>query len=353
MYNNHVIILLQGNIVRINSIASTLQTNGNNTNIKKHGIAFGTYNPEAARKIEAELAQKGISCNVKGNNFVAECYKKTVEVFEKLFKRSYLPDVLSFEPLSDEVCGAYGNIRNQVILNEEKDFDYFYDMDDLKKYMESKRHILRPSWFSTKHPAHVFVHEFSHAAHWHHLVQRNGLENAKKVWYGLNEVLVPTSIGRLITRFKLSNYAVDGEDMCEFLAERMTKDICGGLTDNMWLQYKDIDVDYSNIFSKKWNYRYSSPQSYIDYFTQQVWNGDIEEANRTGEMIESYLAELDADKVSPVVQKIANKLGNTHTTTESKSILAKIGLWLSQAIVNLNENMTSNLDDRNRLRLNH
>ena len=70
-------------------------------------------------------------------------------------------------------------------------------------------------------------------------------------------------------------------------------------------------------------------------------------------MVESYLAELDADKVSPVVQKIANKLGDTHTTTESKSILAKIGLWLSQAIVNLNENMTSNLDDRNRLRLNH
>jgi len=86
----------------------------------------------------------------------------------------------------------------------------------------------------------------------------------------------------------------------------MTKDICTNLvSDELWLTYlKNSDVDYSDIFSRKWNYRYSSPQSYIDYFTQQVWNGDIEGAERVGEDAGLYLARLEAQTVPQTVLRV-------------------------------------------------
>lgn len=346
------VILCKRFRMRICPIISNSQVGrSNNAGTKNKSITFGTYNPVAAHKIEEELALKGITCNAKGNDFVAECFKKTVEVFEKLFGKSHLPSQLNYEPLNG-AYGQYGYRLNDVVLNSNHNLDCFYDMSSLQKEASKNYNSILPSWNSTGHSAHVFVHEFSHAAHWHHLEQRNGYDNALKVWKGLAGTEVPTAIGRLITKFKLSKYAVKGNDMCEFLAERMTKDICGGLTNYLWVPNKEIDVDYSNIFSKKWNYRYSSPQSYIDYFTQQVWDGNIEEAKRTGYMVEAYLAELEAEKVSPMVQTIANKLEcTTGTTKETTSIFAKIGSALSRAMTNWNTNITNKLDAKNKLEL--
>ena len=76
---------------------------------------------------------------------------------------------------------------------------------------------------------------------------------------------------------------------------------------------------YSDIFSRKWDYRYSSPQSYIDYFTQQVWNGDIEGAKRVGQQAEEYLKSIEAAKTSPVVDKIASALDYTPSGCNEKT----------------------------------
>ena len=48
----------------------------------KKNVKFGSYNPNAARKIEQEIARNGIKCNMKGNDFLAECCNKTINVFD-------------------------------------------------------------------------------------------------------------------------------------------------------------------------------------------------------------------------------------------------------------------------------
>lgn len=317
-------------------------------------VSFGTYNPTLAKKLETELAQRGFKCDVRGNDFVGECYKKTVNVFQKLFGKSLLPANLMFESLGEGVFGVFNCDSNKVSMNKDYSYGCFYDMDHLKAKAKQLYRYLLPGWNSTNHPAHVFVHEFAHAAHWHHLVDRNGDEGALKVWQGLVGTTVPTGIGKLITKFKLSEYAVAANDMCEFLAERMAKDICGGLTENSWEQYKTVDVKYSDIFSRKWDYRYSSPQSYIDYFTQQVWNGDIEGAKRVGQQAEEYLKSIEAAKTSPVVDKIASALDYTPSgcNEKTKPLLFKIGSFVSKTIKDINKNVTESLDEKNKLELN-
>ncbi len=95
------------------------------------------------------------------------------------------------------------------------------------------------------------------------------------------------------------------------------------------------------LFLRKWNYRYSRPQSYIDYFTQQVWNGNIEEANRVGEIVEEYLAELEAERVPQTIQ-IAE------TITEGIPLLGRVTRFLSR----VSENITDILDSKNKLKIN-
>ena len=100
------------------------------------------------------------------------------------------------------------------------------------------------------------------------------------------------------------------------------------------------DVDYSSIFSRKWNYRYSSPQSYIDYFTQQVWNGDLDEAKRVGDKVEQYLTELDAE---PVPDVIANVVGVAH------SLGVPLFNDIADGVSNFFEKLTDKLDRRNKI----
>lgn len=340
--------------MRVNSIVPTSQIVSNDKQkTRSKNLSFKTYNPAVANKIEERLATRGIICNTNGNDFVAKCYENTVNLFETLFGKSYLPTKLSFRPMSENLYGIFDSFPNEVAMNEQFNSKCYYDINNLASEAKKNYNWILPGWNSTKHPAHIFVHEFSHAAHWNHLQDKHGRYEAMHIMGGLHDTSVPTGIGKLITKFKISGYATKG-NMKEFLAERMTKDICNGITDTLWLPYKDIDVDYSNIFNKKWDYRYSSPQSYIDYFTQQVWDGDIDEANRVGALATLYLAELEAKEVAPVVQKVANFIDYTpqDKTEETKPLIFKIGTWLSNKITTFNENITRNLDEKNKLKLN-
>lgn len=332
-----------------NAIAPLAQnkTNTHTTQKDINSVSFKRIDFAAAKIIENRIAQRGISANVNGNEFVAECYEKVIKLFEQLFKKSYLPAFVGTERLeNNSYLGVYSEHCDSINVNKNLDTSVYYDMETLKESTKrAHNNLLLPNWASSAHPAHTFVHEFSHAAHWHHLEEKQGYNGAKRVWYGLEGTRIPTSIGRLIAKFKISQYAIGTKekcDMCEFLAERMAKDVCAGLTDDMWVKYKDIDVKYDDIFNRKWNYRYSSPQSYIDYFTQQVWNGDIEGAKRVGDDANEYLAELESQKVAPAIE-IASSVVET---------VIPGGFLLSKLFKNISENITNKLDDRNKLKLN-
>ncbi len=166
----------------------------------------------------------------------------------------------------------------------------------MKKETQSAYHFLRPNEFSSLHPACTFVHEFAHSAH------KNNIEKqgryAPAVMNSMRKMQVPTSVGKLITKFKLGNYALDQKGgMNEFMAERATQDICNKLTDSSWVYYGDKkDVKYDDIFSRKWNCRYSTPQAYLDYYTQQVWNGELQAAEDAAGEIEIYLDEIERER---------------------------------------------------------
>ena len=297
--------------------------------------SFMSYNPNKASEIEHALSRKGISLDSAGNDFVATCVQKVVNVFDGLFSKSYIPKNVSYRSLSYGVYGIYYNGFDEVAINNEHDLGCFKDMKNLTTEMKRNYKRYKPNWFSSMHPAHIFVHEFSHGAHWHNLIERNGESGAYKIWNGLEGASVPNAIGRLIARFKLSKYAVDSYDMCEFMAERMTQDICKGMSESSWSKTSSIDVKYSDIFSRKWHRRYSSPQAYVDYFTQQVWNGDIDEAKRAGRLAGEYLSEIEYQKAPGILESTGIGLD---ATIGGFGIFRKLGKNVSEALETFADN---------------
>ena len=302
---------------------------------------FKSYEPAKAKEIAKKIENiYGTRCDFGDNGFLAECVEKTTNVFSNLFGKSKLPSYITYKKEKAEShTASFNYLLNTVNFNKDKDNTWYKNMDTHKTCMKEEEHFILPDWASSRHPAHVFTHEYGHCVHWHHLEEKLGHYDAQKVWNGLVGTNVPTAIGRLITKYKISNYAIKGNDMCEFMAERMAKDVCKGLTDNLWIPYKDIDIKYDDIFNRKWSYRYSSPQSYIDYFTQQVWNGDIEGAERVGREAGEYLARLEAVPVAQPIKKIQ--------TATQETIFEKIG----NALYNWGEAITKRLDDRNDIKL--
>ncbi len=370
--------------MRINAV-SQLQNqpfNKHNVNLKNNNvISFraGLLAPgEKTAMVVNNLLGKGIILDASqrllpSRDFVAGCIENTVTVFEKLFGLSSLPSKITLKPLKGPV-GTYMNSNNEVAFDS--NMSCFESMASLKKDSLSGINPLgmtlggallgiAPNFASTIHPAHVFVHEFSHSAHYNHLVERNGQEEADKVWSGLYGSGVPTSIGRLITRFHLGNYAVAANDMCEFLAERMTQDICDNMDRNFWTNIKSTDVGYTDIYNRKWNYRYSSPQSYIDYFTQQVWNGDLEGAKQVGCDAETYLDSLDTNKVPDSVvgvfegaKKGVNAIVESVSGGEVSAVVSKGVEQISQGIDVAAEKVkgffgrfTDSLDAKNKIKI--
>jgi len=335
--------------MKINSLFSDGGTCSNNCampSLKNNhsSVAFKSYEPTKAKEIAQRLERNyGMICNFDNNGYLAECVEKTTKVFSDLFGRNHIPKRAGYREMCRHwIKAEYDPSNNGVEFNKDYDDTLYGDKYTHRETMEEDEHFLRPDHSSSRHPAHVFAHEYSHCAHWHHLEDRNGYSSAMRVWIGLAGVQIPSAIGRLITRFKLSNYAVGTKsqcDMCEFMAERLAQDVCNGLTEESWTKYKSIDIRYDNIFSRKWNYRYSSPQSYIDYFTQQVWNGDIDSANRVGDDAAAYLAEIESQSVSDTVSQF------------KKSTEGTMFERLGRALFGLNETITEKSDERNKIRL--
>ncbi len=260
-------------------------------------------------------------------------------ISEKLGK-DFLPESVNYAQLDNPTYGSYLYTSDRITFNSAQ--PCFQDLTSLQKQIKKHQHWYKPNDFSTNHPLHFIVHEFAHAAHWHHMEKRNGRNMAEANWIGLIGQKIPDAIGRLIVRFKLSDYAVDKHDMAEFMAERMTKDICKDWNKkDIYSPPKNIDLNYADIFDRKWEYRYSYPQSYVDYFTQQVWNGDLEGAIRAGELAEIYLQKIEALQTAPWVQRFAD-------WAEGKFWLEDI----AEDLVEINESITSFLDSKNQIKIN-
>ncbi len=290
--------------------------------------------PKAYRIEQSILSNYGIESEFKNNSFMAECVEKTLKVFKDNFGRWALPSNIEASEINDTHIYAYYRSYDDIVaINKNK--KCFNNEDKLKQEMRNHKNLFfLPDWFSTIHPLHIFIHELAHSAHYHNL-ERMGNPCSLAL---LRYTMIPTSIGRLIAKFKLSKYAAT--NMNEFMAERITKDVINNLTSQGRYIGNAKDLNYSKIFENKWNYRYSSPQAYIDYYTQQVWNGDLEEARKTGEKIEVYLKKIDSQNVPEIVRQLQVK-------TKEKPLLGSLAKGLSSVF----ENVTSILDKKNNLRL--
>ena len=321
------------------------------------------------RRIQNDIYDKyHVSCYFSDNEFLANCVSKTVKLFNKLFGASYLPSRVSYESLSAGIEGVYKNFKNEIAFNSKS--KTYKNKFHLKVSSLSGWNFLLPNDKSSLHSAHIFTHEFGHCAHWHHLESRHGVDSAQKVWTDLEGYMVPDSVGKLIIRYKLGNYAVDSEDMCEFMAERIAKDICDNLSGSSWKLNKQPDIDYTDIFQRKWEYRYTNPQSYLDYFTQQVWNGDTEEALIAADRIKYFLKLVDEGRavneaiefhnsIDPPVLKVRQlseikPVKEVHPIVESVKSHAEESPFLSPLANSLyvrNSILTRMLDDKNRILL--
>ncbi len=273
---------------------NTLPTSYTSTLCRKiNNIAFrANVNPRTITSIENEILEKyGVSCIFGMNRLLAEKTEKTIQIFNDLFGKESLPKVTRRRTLDSGIAGIYNAKLDEVAFSMHS--SQFKSEFMLRLHALRAFNLLMPNDMSSLHPAHVFNHEFGHSAHWHHLVARHGEEDAIKVWTGLEGYTIPDAIGRLIIRYKLGNYAIDSKDMCEFMSERIAQDICKKQTIKTWELTGKPDVGYEDIFTRKWNYRYTNPQSYLDYFTQQVWNGDTEEAIIAAQKIDYFLKLVD------------------------------------------------------------
>ena len=373
--------------MRVNVIDAGVQNNIwtiQNKNVSYVGqdksVSFKGVPGETTEYVRTVLRNKGIRFDASqrelpSRDFVADCIEKTVRVFERLFGSKSFPSAIVLKPIGGAM-GQYDCDGNEISFDSK--MSCFESMTKLKLDGLSGLYPfgmtlggallgIAPSFGSTIHPAHVFTHEFGHCAHYNHLKERHGEEVADKIWGGLVGTGVPTSIGRMITRFHLGDYAVASDDMCEFLAERLSADVCDGMSySDTWHKTKDVDVNYSDIYSRKWNYRYSSPQSYIDYFTQQVWNGDLEGAKRVGADAEEYLASLESkavpDSVAGVLEgakqgarAIAESVANSEVSAIVSEGVEKISQGVEQAADKVKDffsSFTGGRDKKNRLKIN-
>lgn len=223
------------------------------------------------------------------NEFLMGSVLKVVKVFNYLFGERYLPSRLAYtKDMADNAYACYNPIDDTVTFNANK--ACFLDIGHLKSETSKNVSTFGPSQFSTKHPAHIFVHEFSHAAHYKNLESIYDSKNeALEYWVDTRETSVPSPFGKLISKYKLSNYAVQSNDMAEFLAERMSKDICGAMNNDSWKLKSKPDVEYSTIFDRKWKQHNACPQAYIDYFSQLVWKGRVAGAEELSDQVELFL----------------------------------------------------------------
>lgn len=272
---------------------------------KQHQTFEGRLTPGSARKarkIQAELSKQGITSNFEKNGYLAGCVKRVSDIYKELFGEWSLPkniDFYVFTNLSELGASAYFRSSEDKIAFNRSELQYSNRLFQSIKSRSAWRPRFNTS--ASLHRAQVYVHEFAHCAHFHNIKRKHNHDYAIEMMNVLRNKKLHEPVGILITKFQLGRYSLT--NMNEFMAERITQDICDCLQGSDW-QFKNgkPDTGYSNIFSRKWHNKFEDPQAYLDYYTEQVWDGDMKNADEAAEKIRKFLELLEEGV--PVAQAI-------------------------------------------------
>lgn len=118
----------------------------------------------------------GINADVGGSNTVAFCLEKVAEIMSKAgFK---LPKNFVFAPTSKSALGTYYPQTDTVLINS--NHSEFNNLET-QNLLEESQGSFHPD---TKHFLHTYLHEFSHAAHFHNLCEKLGFNEGWNAFMG-------------------------------------------------------------------------------------------------------------------------------------------------------------------------
>ena len=177
-----------------------------------------------------------------GNNTVAWCVDQVAKIMDKAgFK---LPRNFKFEPISPGILGTYDSYSDTVTVNA-----LLQEFSNLEKQnlLEERQKDFHPK---TRHFLQTYLHEFSHAAHFHNLQEKMGSSNAYRLFSGtlnryspkdiivgpLNTIIkdsVPDSASKIINKvFPPDNGIYSKTNLKEYFAEKNSKRLAQQLGDS-------------------------------------------------------------------------------------------------------------------------
>lgn len=309
MYKTLKDIIAAMKVSSLNPKLNTNYQNKSNTSFKK-GLPswFIGYSKEVnPYKIESELARKGIDASFKGESVVAACCQKVVEIMECYGFE--LPKRFSFEPLNRGILGSYTPYSDKVAINSI--YNQFRNVVKQNQLEESQigYHPISGHFLQT------YLHEFSHAAHFHNLCNELGESEANRVFWGYlsdhsprNIIVGPlnTIVKSLISNkwlLKLVEKAIPPTngvyaktDLTEYMAEKNARLIAEDLNSSLNPRYNaDIPFghspygwSFSNAISDDMRDQVNPTiiteaiRNSVEYLDRDIWNGEIEnlESNR-------------------------------------------------------------------------
>lgn len=317
--------------------------------------------------IEKRLLEKyGMYCSFTDNEFVAESVETVAQIFAELFGRNSVPSYVKFKSFkkllpsmkTDDVLGLWRreSCGDVVYFNSDNDL---YNAKSKMAFNERIEKIM--GTLASGHYLAPFVHEFAHAAHYAHL-RKVGNDDMMEKFLSIK---IPNALGQVLAVFKTGLYSLN--NMSEYMAERITKDVCDNLNENNEYTSNSLKVKYDDMYSRNWRYRYTCPQSYLDYFAQQVWNGDMSDRLDSDTIIEYYLNEKNMANLSQEerhklldemfkdlhegqVHPIAQKIADLYRTDENPSLIERIGNEISHTAENIGRKVTRYLDSKNKFK---
>ncbi|MBQ4114385.1 hypothetical protein IJD34_03165 [bacterium] len=251
---------------------------------------------------------------------VAECSKKMIEIYDSIFGKEYLPSKIAYVAIGSGTtidAATYNLINTSAIeFNSNLHDDYYSslramifhsDIESLEDDEKALNEIIPIKTYSSSHPFHTYVHEFAHSAHNYNIYKNNGDVQRTLIANDLlNSRKLPTKIAQFFSRYKLGEYS--NVNLKEFMAERISKDICENMDQNGVYTPPKEPLNYDNLFDRKWNSRFSCPQAYLDYYLQQVWTGRLELINATEETLLLQIAQLERQQVKVKQGELIGKL---------------------------------------------
>ena len=209
----------------------------------------------------------GIDANFAGNNTVAWCVNEVVKIMQKAgFK---LPSRFSFEDCGNiKVLGAFSPDLDTVYINSEH--IAFTDLEKQNK-LEEAQGSFHPN---TKHFLNTYLHEFSHAAHFKNLCDKNGIPEGYNIMQNFlrnhtaNIIIREPMIATLKGAFPFLNllgiidkvippangeYAA--ENLNEYFAEKNARKLALQLGDNYIPSNVQANLANKSAHPKGWNFK--------------------------------------------------------------------------------------------------